>query len=212
MRDTWTTEELRAAVAAYLEMHGKAQRGERFVKKRYYRELAEQFGRTDKSFEFRMQNISYVFEQMGLGWVPGLKPAKHVGSRTMATLEGLIRDLAPLPAPLAPETNVPQGVQAPQAHYRTASRHERSQSVREWVLTNAAQRCESCGELAPFLTAAGEPFLEVHHLKGLADGGSDTVSNTVALCPNCHRELHHGRNKLTVLNELYRHHPRLVKE
>ncbi|WP_421199661.1 HNH endonuclease [Aeromonas enteropelogenes] len=212
MRDNWTTEELRAAVAAYLEMHGKAQRGERFVKKRYYRELAEQFGRTDKSFEFRMQNISYVFEQMGLGWVSGLKPAKHVGSRTMAILEGLIRDLAPLPEPSAPETNVPQGVQAPQAHYRTTSRHERSQSVREWVLTNAAQRCESCGEPAPFLTAAGEPFLEVHHLKGLADGGSDTVSNTVALCPNCHRELHHGRNKLTVLNELYRRHPRLVKE
>lgn len=34
------------------------------------------------------------------------------------------------------------------------------------------------------------PFLEVHHVKWLAKGGSDTVNNVVALCPNCHRKMH----------------------
>jgi 5-methylcytosine-specific restriction enzyme A len=39
----------------------------------------------------------------------------------------------------------------------------------------------------------GTPFLEVHHLRTLADGGSDRVSNAVALCPNCHRQMHYGK-------------------
>jgi 5-methylcytosine-specific restriction protein A len=27
-------------------------------------------------------------------------------------------------------------------------------------------------------------------MKQLADGGADTISNAVALCPNCHRRCH----------------------
>ncbi len=37
----------------------------------------------------------------------------------------------------------------------------------------------------------GSP-LEVHHVIRPADGGSDTINNSVALCHNCHRELHFG--------------------
>jgi len=37
--------------------------------------------------------------------------------------------------------------------------------------------------------------LEIHHLKRLADGGSDKITNTIAVCPDCHRELHYGENK-----------------
>ena len=36
----------------------------------------------------------------------------------------------------------------------------------------------------------GEPYLEAHHVKWLGDGGSDSIDNTVALCPNCHRKMH----------------------
>ena len=39
------------------------------------------------------------------------------------------------------------------------------------------------------------PFLEAHHIKQLAKGGLDTISNAVAVCPNCHRELHYGIKK-----------------
>ena len=54
--------------------------------------------------------------------------------------------------------------------------------------------CESCGCPAPFLRAKdGAPYLEVHHIKKLADGGDDAVENTTALCPNCHRKMHYGR-------------------
>ena len=44
--------------------------------------------------------------------------------------------------------------------------------------------------ILPFLKINGARYLEVHHLKRLADGGSDTIENAVAVCPNCHRELH----------------------
>lgn len=61
------------------------------------------------------------------------------------------------------------------------------------VLSRAKGICESCGKPAPFLRARdGRPFLEIHHVVTLANGGTDTVENAIALCPNCHRKKHHG--------------------
>ena len=54
MNDLWTHEELHAAVEAYIDMLRKELQGQPFVKKAYYRELALRFGRTEKSFEYRM--------------------------------------------------------------------------------------------------------------------------------------------------------------
>jgi len=56
-----------------LEMQRKHHDGEKYIKKRYYEDLASRFGRTDKSFEYRMQNISYVMTLLGRTWLPGLK-------------------------------------------------------------------------------------------------------------------------------------------
>ena len=47
------------------------------------------------------------------------------------------------------------------------------------------------------------PFLEVHHVKRLAKGGADVPSNTVALCPNCHRAAHYGAQR-TIQKKLRR--------
>ncbi|WP_163591073.1 HNH endonuclease, partial [Klebsiella variicola] len=38
----------------------------------------------------------------------------------------------------------------------------------------------------------GTPFLEVHHIEWLSNGGEDSVENAIALCPNCHRQAHFG--------------------
>lgn len=35
-----------------------------------------------------------------------------------------------------------------------------------------------------------EAYLETHHIVWVSQGGSDTMDNTVALCPNCHRKMH----------------------
>lgn len=62
------------------------------------------------------------------------------------------------------------------------------------VLDRAAGKCERCLREAPFRRGKDDtPYLEVHHRHHLADGGEDTVDNAIALCPNCHRELHFGR-------------------
>lgn len=61
------------------------------------------------------------------------------------------------------------------------------------ALIRASGTCERCRKAAPFNRKSdGSPYLEVHHIKRLADGGEDTLENVQALCPNCHRELHHG--------------------
>ena len=71
--------------------------------------------------------------------------------------------------------------------------HKRSEDVVELVLRRANGICEGCGEDAPFRRKTDdEPYLEVHHVKRLADGGEDTVENAIALCPNCHRKRHYG--------------------
>lgn len=61
------------------------------------------------------------------------------------------------------------------------------------ALERAAGVCEGCRQPAPFVRAStGQPYLEVHHRVPLAAGGPDTIDNAVALCPNCHRQRHHG--------------------
>lgn len=61
------------------------------------------------------------------------------------------------------------------------------------VLERAGGVCEGCKDGAPFLRASDQsPYLEVHHMKRLTDGGLDTVENSIALCPNCHRRSHYG--------------------
>ena len=61
------------------------------------------------------------------------------------------------------------------------------------VLHRADGVCEHCKKPAPFLRKRDQsPYLEVHHIRQLADGGEDTIDNAIALCPNCHRKLHFG--------------------
>jgi RNA polymerase-interacting CarD/CdnL/TRCF family regulator len=70
----------------------------------------------------------------------------------------------------------------------------RNQYVIAEVLFRANGLCERCKNSAPFLKNDGTPFLEVHHKIPLSEGGYDTVENAIALCPNCHRHAHYGKN------------------
>jgi len=76
----------------------------------------------------------------------------------------------------------------------------RSEAIRQYVLARAKGICESCGHPAPFVAKAGFAYLEPHHIRRLTDGGLDDPKFMGAVCPNCHREIHHGREG-TRLNE-----------
>ena len=68
--------------------------------------------------------------------------------------------------------------------------YERDQNVSEYAKRKANGICQLCNQPAPFRNLDGEPHLESHHIERLADDGLDTIENTVALCPNCHRKMH----------------------
>ncbi|AUJ37449.1 hypothetical protein BWZ32_21805 [Vibrio vulnificus] len=71
--------------------------------------------------------------------------------------------------------------------------YRRNPDVVAETLFRAKGKCESCGGDAPFLRKSDNtPYLEVHHIKMLSAGGLDCITNTEALCPNCHRERHFG--------------------
>ena len=93
-----------------------------------------------------------------------------------------------------------------------SSHYKRDERIVKWLLNNANGKCESCDNDAPFKRRDGSPFLEIHHLRRLADKGSDTITNAIAVCPNCHRELHYGENRDSKLNKLYSKNFRLIKE
>ena len=68
----------------------------------------------------------------------------------------------------------------------------RSKAVKKYVWMRANGKCEGCQKSAPFVNRRQEAFLEPHHTTRLADGGPDHPAHVIALCPNCHREVHHG--------------------
>jgi 5-methylcytosine-specific restriction protein A len=68
--------------------------------------------------------------------------------------------------------------------------YEHDQIVSEYAKRRADGTCQLCGEPAPFRDRDGDPFLEVHHIVPLAEGGEDVIGNVAALCPNCHRRMH----------------------
>lgn len=69
---------------------------------------------------------------------------------------------------------------------------KRSEDVKKYVLQRANGICESCEQPAPFKKKNGEPYLEPHHTKRLADEGPDHPQWVGAICPTCHRRIHSG--------------------
>jgi hypothetical protein len=104
-----------------------------------------------------------------------------------------------LSAPVLPK---PVGHKTPRQISRETQTYERDPLVRAFVLRRAKGECECCREEAPFVDRYSMPFLEVHHIHPLAEGGADVVENAAAICPNCHRECHHGRDATGLVERL----------
>lgn len=224
MPEKWSDEELQASVNSYVEMLNKWREKQSFTKSAYYSQLHARYGRTTKAFEYRMENISYVLALMGREWLPGLKPAKHVGAKNAAKIEKMLalaenKPFLPVAAFEAtvrearakPARAIPSGNSVPGITSTQVATYQRDAKVKAWVLQNSAGACEGCGKPAPFSGVDGTPYLETHHVRHLADGGPDTINNTIALCPNCHREIHHGINRLALVEKLYATTTRLTR-
>ncbi|SON51670.1 HNH endonuclease signature motif containing protein [Vibrio tapetis] len=88
-----------------------------------------------------------------------------------------------------------KGDAKPKVNTTTTTNYARSPEVKAWALNRANGVCEYCDNPAPFETEEDRPFLEVHHIVPLVDGGANTVENCADICPNCHRMLHFGRGR-----------------
>lgn len=81
----------------------------------------------------------------------------------------------------------------PELYISTTTKFKRNPDVVAEVLLRSKGKCEKCKKAAPFIRKSNNtPYLEVHHTISLSDCGEDTVDNCIAVCPNCHRELHYG--------------------
>lgn len=77
--------------------------------------------------------------------------------------------------------------------------YERSPEVVAYTQKRSNYGCEinGCG-YEGFVKEDGARYIEVHHVQPLAEGGEDSIDNTVATCPNCHRKLHYSKDKVTL--------------
>src|SRR3954471_545406 len=91
--EPWTDEELEAAVDTYLQMLEEQRSGRPYVKSDFIRELISRAlrGRSHKSAEYRMMNISSVLAGLGHETVKGYRPAPHVGLNVAARIKAILR-------------------------------------------------------------------------------------------------------------------------
>lgn len=78
----------------------------------------------------------------------------------------------------------------PRKRTTKVTNYDRDPYVTEYAKRRAKGKCELCGNKAPFKSKDGEDYLETHHIIWLAKNGLDSIGNTAALCPNCHKKMH----------------------
>ena len=135
---------------------------------------------------------------------------RQVPDRTQTMRRGIVFHLVPATMPIAVATQNPESVNlderlaslkrtaekagavAPERELRQVVEAfvRRSVAVRDYALARAKGTCECCDLAAPFKTKSGTPYLEVHHIRRLSDGGPDRPDAVAAICPNCHRAAH----------------------
>lgn len=77
--------------------------------------------------------------------------------------------------------------------------YQRNPKVGAAALNHASFSCEIDPRHSTFISnTTGKPYVEAHHLIPFGSQPKfkfslDVTANIVALCPNCHRRLHHGK-------------------
>lgn len=200
----WSDDELEAVMRSYLRLLSDT----RISKSAMRKELLDGplAKRSAGSIERRMSNLTAYFHSKELPRIPGYKPLENIGTSVKARLDGIFGDMSgelldiafvrsqaaikfKQPKPIVP----PIGNLNPKKRESAATGYVRDASVVAWVLQQSEGKCEYCACEAPFFGKDGLPYLEVHHVTFFSVGGRDTIDNTAALCPNCHRETHFGR-------------------
>lgn len=154
--------------------------------------------------EVKLVGKPYKEKQLGIDnlernvWMFPIKPIK----RSFTRIEDVIdsdkqteKEVKKVPDNILNKIVTLKARQKPSEKIVISKAYSRDASVKEYTKRRANGTCELCNREAPFFTKNGEPYLEVHHIITLAENGPDSVINTVALCPNCHRKIHLAPDK-----------------
>lgn len=125
-----------------------------------------------------------------------------------------IENEAPLPFSLTPK-NLPQT-----STYTTSDRILRDATVARDAKIRSGWKCEFNHEHRTFTHAITlQNYIEAHHLIPMFAQSDflssiDIDANIICLCPNCHRQIHHGTNtdKLTIVTKLYQQREHLFSQ
>lgn len=83
----WTAEQVAIVVANYFLMLERERAGEKINKAELYRRLAREVGRSEKSIEWKLRNVSAVLEELGIAWIPGLLSAHNYQDSLVESVE-----------------------------------------------------------------------------------------------------------------------------
>ncbi|MEW6149822.1 MAG: DUF3883 domain-containing protein [Pseudomonadota bacterium] len=83
----WTADQVEIVVANYFLMLEQDRAGERVNKADLYRRLAPEVGRSEKSIEWKLRNVSAVLNELGIAWIPGLLPAHNYQDALVEAVE-----------------------------------------------------------------------------------------------------------------------------
>ena len=122
--------------------------------------------------------------------VPALEKYIHTVDRAYRTGERNAVIPQGMPMKTLEELAAGHSAAAPEQYQVREKRYVRSPYVAALAKRRANGFCDLCKKPAPFLDPYGQPYLEVHHIRPLAEGGADDKKNVAALCPNCHRKMH----------------------
>jgi 5-methylcytosine-specific restriction protein A len=170
--------------------------------------VTEVFAITDATKQSKLKEITEFLDTHGNEYL-GFSNNSGINTTPTADRDELEKRVAALLDD--PNLEKPEGVKKPERKEQTLSVYKRDPKVVAWIIKNAQGKCECCGDDG-FIKNDESIFLEVHHLRLLAENGSDTTQNAIALCANCHRKLHYAKNKEEMRESLIKKIDRLQKE
>lgn len=154
----------------------------------------ELIGKPNEEMQFGQDGKLRKVWMFPLALKGSIDPPKITLEQTRA-IEEIQRKAAARLSDEALKNRAQKGKRTPSSRTSQTTVYDRDPAVAEYTKRLAAGICDLCREPAPFKGRGGEPYLECHHVQWLAKGGADTLENTVALCPNCHRKMHIHNNQ-----------------
>ena len=84
----------------------------------------------------------------------------------------------------------------------------RDPDIAKKAMELACGKCEIDAGHESFIGKTGDKYMEAHHLIPLSgqddfENSLDQEQNIVCLCPKCHKEIHHGMNRLRLVKKLW---------